>query len=301
MAEVAAIRPSRWGALRRSLAGLGRVLLQDRYAFVGVLVYLLFFLVALAADMIAPHDPTRILFQPDGTLAADLAPSADHPLGTTSLGRDIFSQLVYGTRSALLVGLVAAFFVVAIGTLVGLVAGYAGGLIDTILMRITDIAFGIPFLPFVIVLAAFLEPSIWNVVLAMSLILWRDTARVIRSQVLTVKHRAFVEAARVTGSSTPRILFVHIAPNVLPIAMLYGSIAVGWAILTEASISFLGFGDANQISWGYMLQDAYVSQALSRGAWHWFVPPGLAIVAIVVAGFFISRGYEEILFPKLRD
>lgn len=301
MAEAASIRPSRWNAFRRSLAGLGRVLLEDRYAFVGVLVYLVFILVAALADVIAPYDPTRILFQPDGMLAADLTPSAAHPLGTTSLGRDIFSQLVYGTRSALLVGLVAAFFVVAIGTLVGLVAGYAGGPIDTILMRITDIAFGIPFLPFVIVLAAFLEPSIWNVVLAMSLILWRDTARVIRSQVLTVKHRAFVEAARVTGSSTPRILFVHIAPNVLPISLLYGSIAVGWAILTEASISFLGFGDANQISWGYMLQDAYVSQALSRGAWHWFVPPGLAIVAIVVAGFFISRGYEEILFPKLRD
>lgn len=301
MAEAASIRPSRWNAFRRSLAGLGRVLLEDRYAFVGVLVYLVFILVAALADVIAPYDPTRILFQPDGMLAADLTPSAAHPLGTTSLGRDIFSQLVYGTRSALLVGLVAAFFVVAIGTLVGLVAGYAGGPIDTILMRITDTAFGIPFLPFVIVLAAFLEPSIWNVVLAMSLILWRDTARVIRSQVLTVKHRAFVEAARVTGSSTPRILFVHIAPNVLPISLLYGSIAVGWAILTEASISFLGFGDANQISWGYMLQDAYVSQALSRGAWHWFVPPGLAIVAIVVAGFFISRGYEEILFPKLRD
>lgn len=301
MAKAASIRPSRWGALRRDLAGLGRVLLEDRYAFVGVSVYVVFILVAVLADVIAPHDPTRILFLPDGTLAADIVPSADHPLGTTSLGRDIFSQLVYGTRSALLVGLVAAFFVVAIGTLVGLVAGYAGGLLDTILMRITDIAFGIPFLPFVIVLAAFLEPSIWNVVLAMSLILWRDTARVIRSQVLTVKHRAFVEAARVTGSSTPRILFVHIAPNVLPISLLYGSIAVGWAILTEASISFLGFGDASQISWGYMLQDAYVSQALSRGAWHWFVPPGLAIVAIVVAGFFISRGYEEILFPKLRD
>jgi len=301
MVEATSIRPSRWSAARRSLVGLGRVLLEDRYAFVGVLVYLLFFVVAALADVIAPYDPTRILFLPNGMLAADLPPSADHLLGTTSLGRDIFSQLVYGTRSALLVGLVAAFFVVAIGTLVGLVAGYAGGLVDTILMRITDIAFGIPFLPFVIVLAAFLEPSIWNVVLAMSLVLWRDTARVIRSQVLTVKHRAFVEAARVTGSSTSRILFVHIAPNVLPIAMLYGSIAVGWAILTEASISFLGFGDASQISWGYMLQDAYVSQALSRGAWHWFVPPGLAIVAIVVAGFFISRGYEEILFPKLRD
>ena len=104
-----------------------------------------------------------------------------------------------------------------------------------------------------------------------------------------------------TGSSDLRILFVHIAPNILPLAVLYGSIAIGWAILTEASVSFLGFGDPNSISWGYMLQDAYASQALSRGAYYWFVPPGIAIILIVAAGFFIGRGYEELLFPKLKD
>jgi peptide/nickel transport system permease protein len=191
--------------------------------------------------------------------------------------------------------------VVVIGTLVGLVSGYFGGLTDTVLMRLADIAFGIPFLPFVIVLAAFLEPSVWNVVLAMTLVLWRNTARVIRSQVLTLRTRAFVEAARVTGSSHVCILFVHIAPNILPLAVLYGSIAVGWAILTEASASFLGFGDPETISWGFMLQDAYASQALSRGPFHWFVPPGIAIVLAVVAGFFIGRGYEDMMFPKLKE
>ena len=243
----------------------------------------------------------EILFTTSGGLAGSLPPSAEHPLGTTNLGRDIFSQLIYGTRSALLVGVTAAFFVVAVGTLVGLLAGYFGGWVDTVLMRLTDIAFGIPFLPFVIILAAFLEPSIWNIVLAMALVLWRDTGRVIRSQVLSVRERSFIEAARVAGSSPLRILFVHVAPNILPLSFLYGSIAVGWAILTEASVSFLGFGDSDTISWGYMLQDAFVSQALSRGAYHWFVPPGLAIVLIVVAGFFISRGYEELLFPRLKE
>ena len=112
---------------------------------------------------------------------------------------------------------------------------------------------------------------------------------------------AFIEAARVAGSGDLRILFVHIAPNIMPLAILYGSIAVGWAILTEASVSFLGFGDPNSISWGYMLQDAYASQALSRGAYYWFVPPGIAIILVVAAGFFIGRGYEEVLFPKLKD
>lgn len=293
--------PSRWKMFLRSMQGAFGVLWQDPYAAIGIAVYAIFIVIAILAPALAPFDPMEILFNPDGSLARDIQPNAEHPLGTTSLGRDVYSQLLYGSRSALLVGVTAAFFVVAIGTLVGLVAGYFGGWVETLLMRITDIAFGIPFLPFVIVLAAFLQPSIWNIVIAMSLVLWRDTARVIRSQVLTVKQRAFVEAARVTGSGHPRILFVHIAPNILPLSFLYGSIAVGWAILTEASISFLGFGDSTVISWGFMLQDAYVSQALSRGAYYWFVPPGIAIVLVVVAGFFISRGYEEILFPKLKE
>ena len=135
----------------------------------------------------------------------------------------------------------------------------------------------------------------------MALVLWRDTGRVIRSQVLTIRTRAYVEAARVTGSSDFKIVFRHIAPNVLPLSFLYGSIAIGWAILIEASVSFLGFGDPQTVSWGYMQQDAYASQSLSRGAYYWFIPPGIAIVLVVVAGFFISRGYEEILFPRLKS
>lgn len=279
-----------------------RLPLDDPFAVVGLLIYAVFFLVAIFADQLATHDPIEILFDTDYQLAADLRPLEDgFVLGTTSLGRDIYSQLIYGSRSALLIGLTAAFMVAVIGTVVGLLSGYFGGWIDTILMRAADIAFGIPFLPFVIVLAAFLEPSIWNVVLAMALILWRDTGRVIRSQVLTLRTRAYIDAARVAGSSDLKIVFRHIAPNILPLSFLYGSIAIGWAILTEAAISFLGFGDPETISWGYMLQDAYASQALSQGGYYWFVPPGICIVLVVVAGFFISRGYEEILFPKLKE
>lgn len=273
---------------------------RDPWALAGLLVYAVLVLTALFAGELATHDPTEILYSSDFTLAADLPPSLAFPLGTTNLGRDVWSQLVFGSRSALIVGLAAAVMVVVIGSIVGLLAGYFGGWVDMILMRLTDIAFGIPFLPFVIVLSAFLEPSMWNVVLAIGLILWRDTARVIRSQVLTLRSRSFIEAARVIGVGESRILFVHLAPNILPIAILYGSVAIGWAILTEASVSFLGFGDAQSMSWGYMLQDAYASQALSRGSYHWFVPPGLAIMAVVAAGFFIGRGFEELLFPKLR-
>jgi len=216
------------------------------------------------------------------------------------MGRDIFSQLIYGARPALIVGFTAAFFVMVIGTLVGLFAGYYRGRLGNILMRLTDVAFGIPFIPFVIVLVAFLGPSIWNIVLSMALLLWRDTARVIRSQVLTVRKRSFVEAARVSGASDLRIILVHITPNILPLSFLYGSLAMGWAILTEAAVSFLGFGDPKAISWGYMLHDAYVSQALSRGSFGWIIPPGICIMLMVMAGFYIGRGSEEILFPRLR-
>ena len=139
-----------------------------------------------------------------------------------------------------------------------------------------------------------------NIVLAVALLLWPNSARVIRSQVLTLRERAYVEAARVTGASASRILFVHIAPNILPLSFVYAAIAIGWAIITEASVSFLGFGDPDNVSWGMMLQDAFASQALSRGQYAWFVPPGVCIILVVVAGFFISRGYEEVFMPRLR-
>jgi len=287
------------GLLMRALKAL-RLPLNDPFAVFGLAIYALFVVTAIFADQIAPYDPTEILYTPEYDLAADLRPGEDgFILGTTSLGRDIFSQIVYGTRSALLIGITAAFMVALIGSIVGLVSGYFGGWVDAVLMRLADIAFGIPFLPFVIVLAAFLEPSIWNVVLAMALVLWRDTGRVIRSQVLTLRSRGYVDAARVSGSSNFKIILRHIAPNILPLSFLYGSIAIGWAILTEASISFLGFGDPKSISWGYMLQDAFASQALAKQAYYWFIPPGICIILVVSAGFFITRGYENLLFPKL--
>jgi peptide/nickel transport system permease protein len=275
--------------------------LKDPFAFIGLLIYALFALVALFADQLAPVDPLEILFAQAGKVAANVAPGgAEFPLGTTNLGRDIYAQLVHGTRSALAVGLSAAIIVATVGTVVGLLSGYFGGATDAVLMRIADMALSLPFLPFVIVLTGFLGASTSNIVLAVTLLLWPNSARVIRSQVLSLRERAYVEAARVTGASHARILFVHIAPNILPLSFVYAAIAIGWAIITEASVNFLGFGDPTSVSWGMMLQDAFTSQALSRGQYAWFVPPGICIILIVVAGFFISRGYEEVFMPRLR-
>ena len=288
------VRPRRWqAALRRYFA--------DPYAVAGALIYTVFVLVAVAAGWLAQYDPTEILFADDGTLAASLPPSAEHWLGTTNLGRDIFSQLALGVRPSLFVGVTAAVGVAALGTAVGIVAGYFGGVVDQVLMRLTDVVLGMPFLPFVIVLAALLGPSLRNVVFSVVILLWPNAARIIRAQMLTLMQRQFIEAARVTGGSHMRIILVHVLPIILPLSLLYGSISVGWAILTQASVSFLGFGDQDTISWGYMLQDAYASQALSQGQYNWFVPPGLCIVFVVAGGFFLSRGYENIIFPKLKD
>ncbi len=273
---------------------------SEPFAVAGAATYALIAFVALFADRLAPHDPRAIL-RVGARVARYLPMSEAHWLGTTASGRDVLSQLIFGTRSALQVGLTAALAVVAIGTVLGLLSGYLGGWVDRIVTFLADVVLGLPFLPFMLVLAALTRPGTGVVVFSVAALLWPNTARVIRAQVLSLRERAWVEAARVTGCSTPRIMFVHVLPQVLPLAALYGSVAIGWAILAEASASFLGFGDPATVSWGVMLQDAYANQALSRGAWNWFGPPGAAIMAMVLAGFLISRGSEKLLFPKLAD
>ena len=305
----------RQGSLIRQLWETNREVFQrDKLALFGLFIFVVFTIVAIFAPQIAPNNPLTPLKNNKGDWIKDAMPfwlaeagedkaegyTNNFLLGTTNIGRDIFSQLIHGSRSALLVGFSAAAAVAVIGTVIGLLAGYYGGWVDTILMRAADVAFGIPFIPFIIVISAFFDPSIWNVVIAMAVLLWRDTGRVIRSQVLVIKEQAFVSAARVSGASNLRIIFVYIAPSILPLSFLYGSFAIAWAILTEASVSFLGFSDPETISWGFMLQDAFNSLALSREAFYWIVPPGLCIMLTVMAGFFIGRGYEEVLFPRLR-
>jgi len=282
-------------------------LLTDDYLVVGAMATLGFFgLVALFAPLIAPHGPTERLYQSNGVLIAKwidpslLGGQGNYILGTTAQGYDIFSQLVYGARPALVVGLVAAFMTVGIGTMVGLTAGYYGGYVDDVLMRMVDFVYGLPLLPTVIVLVTLMGPGLDSIILAFVLLQWRTSARVIRSQVLSLRERSFVKAAKVSGASNWRIISRHIAPNVLPMAFLYAAFAIAWAILTEAGVSFLGLGDPNSVSWGVMLQSARVYSAMVEGAWWWFVPPGVCIALVVISGFLIGRGYEEIVNPELQ-
>jgi len=269
---------------------------QEPMGLAGIFILSGIILVAIFAPEIAPYDPTQANY--GNSLEP---PGPEHYLGTDAAGRDIFSQLVYGARPALQIGLLSAISVAFIGMNVGLVAGYYGGYVDDVLMRMVDFAYGIPFTPFIIVLVALWEPSKWTIVGAIAILLWRQTARVVRSHVLNLKEKPFVKSARTVGASDRRIIYKHIAPNVLPLVFLYGSFAIAWAILTEAAISYLGFGDPTAVTWGQMLQSAQQSQALARDAWWWFTMPGMAIMLTVISAFLIGRGYEEQLNPELQE
>jgi peptide/nickel transport system permease protein len=284
---------------RKRWSELGLVL-RHPLAKAGAVFLSLFAIMAIFASYIVPYGPDQIIADSAGTWLTYQAPSARFWLGTTDMGRDILTQIVYGTRTAFMVGLLAAVLVMVVGTVVGLVAGYFGRRVDQAIMRIVDVVYGIPFLPFAMVLVTVLGGSQWNVIIAISALLWRETCRVVRSQVLTLKERPFVEVARSSGAGHLRLIFVHLAPNVYPLSLLYGVFAVGWAILTEAGLSFLGFGDAHSMSWGKMLHDAYSAQALSQGAWWWIIPPGVAIVLMVMSTYFIAQGMEQVVNPKLR-
>lgn len=200
---------------------------------------------------------------------------------------------------ALFVGLVAAGGGAFIGTLIGLIAGYYGKAIDQLLMRITDVALAIPFLPFALVFLALFGPGLRNIVIILALLFWRSPARVVRSQVLTLKERPYIQAARAAGASNMRIMFVHILPNLLPLIFLYVALGIGGAVSAEASVSFLGFGDPLTPTWGQMLNMAFASGAM-RTAWWWVVFPGVALTLFVTSIYLVSRGYEESVNPRLR-
>lgn len=267
-----------------------------RFSLILLAIFLVF---AILGPLIAPHDPMLRNYGPDGKLLRLAGPSWDHWLGTTLMGRDIASQMLHGARPALLVGGLTAVGTVAIGMNIGLVAGYFGGRIDDVLMRITDMFLGLPFLPFIIIVLSLTGRSLTTIVLAMTLVMWRSTARVIRAQVLSLREMPFVAAARITGASDLAIVYREIAPNVLPLALVNAAFALAWAIITEASIGFLGFGDPGSITWGSILYDAYASQTMYRAPW-WVVPPGIAIMVLVSAVYFVGRAYEEVLNPRLR-
>jgi peptide/nickel transport system permease protein len=276
-----------------------RILRADSFGLVGATIVVLFVIVALAAPLLAPYNPYAYQYLPNGSLARMQPPSASFLLGTNYYGQDILSQLIRGSTVTLLVGLLSGVFIGFFGTAVGMVAGYFGGFVDDALMRVVDVFMGVPTLPFAIVVVTVAGPSIEHIIFVITLLFWRTSARVIRSSVLTLRELGYMRAARVAGASHLRMLLIHVLPNVLPLTFLYVVFGAGAAVLTEASLSFLGLGDPFVVSWGQMLYFAFTTASI-RTAWWWVLPPALCVIAFMSGLYFIGRAYEEYLNPRLR-
>jgi peptide/nickel transport system permease protein len=228
-------------------------------------------------------------------------PSWRHWLGTDFIGRDLFSQLLAGARVAFMVGLSSAFMSIFLGTAIGMLAGYLGRAVDTLLMRLADMIMVMPTLLVVLILSAlFGQLNIWTIVILIALFRWPGVSRVIRSQTLTLRHRPFIEAARVAGASHWRIIFRHIMPNVLPLAFLYMTFRVTSAIIIEAALAFLGFGDPGTVSWGMMLQWVWKTGHMFQAP-YWLLPPGICISLLTLSFYMVGRAMDEVLDPRLRE
>ena len=235
-------------------------------ATLGATLIIVLVLTAVFAKQLSPYDPTERVGKPFE------APSAIHKLGTNDIGQDILSELIYGTRVSLTVGFATAAFAIFLGTSVGLLAGYYNRL-DSILMRVVDIILVIPFLPLLIMLAAYMGRSTVNTVLIIGLLIWAGSARVIRSQVMTISKKEYVVAARAVGATDRHIIFRHILPQTMLLAIGQFVLVVSTAILLESALSFLGLGDPIQKSWGTVLYWAQVRGAFLTPAWLWWVMP----------------------------
>jgi peptide/nickel transport system permease protein len=223
-----------------------------------------------------------------------------HLMGTDQLGRDVFSQLIIAVRITLLVGIVATGMSVVIGTLIGLVAGYYGGIIDSLLMRFTDIFFVIPSLLLMIILAAVLGPSIMTLILVIGLFSWSQTARIVRGQVLTIKERAYIERVKAVGGSNIYIMSKHVLAAVAPLVVANTILVTAWAILSEVVLDFFGLGDPAMLSWGTMLYLAFNAGSMSNNLWWLVFPPGVMVVLLLLGVSMVGYALDEIVNPKLR-
>lgn len=270
------------------------VLLESRVGLAGLSIIVFFTLMAVLADWIAPYNPYELVGPPY------TPPNERFILGTNDVGQDIFSEFIYGSRVSLYVGLTAPLISSAVGTVLGLLSGYLGGFVDELVVGAVDVMLALPSLPLIIILAAYLGPSLNNIIIVLAVFGWPGFTRIVRSQVLSLRERPYVEAARAAGAGSLRIMFRHILPHVVPLVIAHVILSATSAILTEAGLSFLGLGDPTVKSWGQILRRAQVGHALHQGLWLWVFVPGLAI-ALLGAGFtLLGIAIEERVNPRLR-
>jgi len=285
--------------LRQGLASLAKILTRNRMGVVGMVMLTLTIFVAIFAPWIAPYDPEASTHVTIEEIYA--RPSPDHWLGTDDGGKDVLSSFLFGARVSLIVGFAASLISMVIGGIVGLVAGFYGGRVGNLLMRLTDIFLVIPDLPLMIVIVAIIGPGLGNIIFVIGILGWTGTARLVRSQALSLKERQFVTRARAIGASNFYILRRHIFPLVLPLMVANTVLVISLSILSESTLSFLGLGDPTTLSWGGMLNFAFTRGAISSGAWWALVAPGLGIVWLVLACTLVGNTLEEAFNPRLQS
>ena len=272
----------------------------------GLTVLLVFILIAVFAGPLYSigliQNPNRVTESSSPDLLHP--PSSSHLLGTDDRGRDVLSELSYGSRNSLIVGFASAIITIILGAGVGLLSGAYGRGTDEFMMRLTDVFLVLPWLPFAVILYSLLppinEPSMFKIIIVIGITSWPATARVVRSQVLSIRERAFIERAVAIGAGRGHIMRKHLLPNVFPLVFASATLSVSAAILSEAFLSFFGLSDPTKITWGLMLYNAFNFGGFSNNAW-WFVgPPGICIILVVLGFTFMSYALDDILNPKLR-
>ena len=290
-----------WARRRRALAGYAKTFRKSRQGMIGLAVLTLFVLMAVLAPFVVDQAQIHVATATGPILHP---PAPQWPLGTDSYGRQVLGQLVWGSRISLLVGITATIGAMLIGSVMGIAAGYFGGKTDTFLSAITNWFLVLPWIALAIVLATtnpFHLPPVGNIILVIAITSWAGTARLVRSQTLTVKERPYVERSRALGSGDWHLVTRHVLPNVMPVIFANTVLMVAIAILSEAALGFIGLGDPNSVSWGTMLNESYNAGSLTAGYWWWFIPPGLAIVFVCLGVTLCGYALDEILNPKLRS
>lgn len=255
-------------------------------AVLGIYVFL-----AAFGPVLAPTGPFELQYT-DGSIAAGKPPSLAYPFGTTAFGYSVLSQTLHAFRVSIIVGAGSAVAAVFIGMNIGLISAYYRGLIDDIMMTVTDLFYGLPIYPFAIVYVTILGRSDLNVISVIGLLVWRTVARVTRSEALSIKEKEYIKAAKAIGTSNIKIIYWHILPNLIPLIVIYFIFGAIWGIMIEASLSFLGLGDQSTLSWGFMLQ-AVFNQAALVSNWWWTLAPALSLSIFILSLYVVSRGLEE--------
>lgn len=279
---------------RRRRAVVWSVVRGQPAAAVGAVMLVLFVLVAALAPVIAPYGERERVGD------AFAAPSLAHPLGLDDGGVDMLTLLIWGARISLVVGFAAAVVAMVIGGGVGVLAGYFGGKLDTLLNGLTNYVYAIPDIPLILVVAAIWGRSLTNIILIIGVIYWASIARLIRSEVRSLRERVYVKRARALGAGHARIVLRHILPQVAPLLVALTVLQMAYAIFLETSIAFLGLGDPSLTSWGKLIENAFEANAITVGAWWALVPPGVAVVIVVLACTMLGRAIEDALNPRLR-